>query len=327
MFSDIYSSELFIGFVGGWFSYYVCQKICNYRYGFLCDNKREKLCYSSPSLNMKGYYCFYDDDTSSRDYDGNNLNHSDNSNEKKSLQMIISSQTDTISHLCKIITESPGSSKEERRVKGDLNKSSPSTTKSACSSPLKEENTSQQQQQPPPEIIIVNNNPPSKIENELASLFEEEHEVQFKSMKEKLDVGRKIGEEPVAFYLNTSGNKYATLGEVKNAQDLSEKFHNEKKINRSDELEIIHVFNNIRGMKYSEGLNVVRKEGYSLHPVYINRGNKNPRKTYSGTVIGVSINDEEYDYLTNKPSGNATITSIVDVGGQDSKNRSAPSKL
>ena len=164
-------------------------------------------------------------------------------------------------------------------------------------------------------------------EDELSRIFEEEHQLQSKTTQEKLDVGRKVGEEPVAFYTNTGGSMYATIDQVRKSSETSEKFRNENKLKRSDELEIMHTFNNIRGMNYCRASIMVKEQGYSLHPIYINRGKKNPRRIYSGTVLGVSIEDEEYDFYGEKVSLNAVVTCIVDVGGQDPENRGSPSKI
>ena len=165
----------------------------------------------------------------------------------------------------------------------------------------------------------------TKTQEELATIFEEENRRNSKTPQEKLDMGREIGEEPVCYFTNTNGG-YVTLNEVQKATNKSSMFKKDGKLKRADELDIIHTFNNIRGMKYYDASLIVEKEGYSLYPIYINRGTKNPRSTYCGTVVGVSIEDSFFNFYENKPSKDAIITSIVDIGGQDSEDRENPSK-
>jgi hypothetical protein len=323
--SDVYIKELFFGFIGGWVSHYVCQRICcavvRYQVPYNCRMNNRRY-----STKMSACCVGSSNDYDVRDY--NTTHSNDSSNEKKSLHMIIATQTDTISYLCKNILSKEKPVVYSENKSGDVSAIPPKTDslkneQAGVLPPVRVEEVFPTLTLTPSAVKII----PTKLDNELASMFEEEHKSQSRTMKETLDIGRKVGEEPTSFYSSSNGNKYATLGEVKKSQEISEKFHSEKKINRSDELEIIHAFNNIRGMNYSKGMDLVKTEGYSLHPVYINRGNKNPRKMYSGVVIGVSIEDSEYDYIKNQPSKNAVITSIVDIGGQDSGNRSAPSNL
>ena len=77
-------------------------------------------------------------------------------------------------------------------------------------------------------------------------------------------------------------------------------------------------------MLYSQALSVTEEQGYTLHPIYINNGPKNSVMTYSGTTIGVSVSDIGYDPLKGGTQGlsfKATITEVIDVGGQDSYDR------
>lgn len=176
-----------------------------------------------------------------------------------------------------------------------------------------------------PQNVNIPKTESSKTEDELASIFEEEHQRNSKTTQEKLDEGRKIGDEPVSFFTSKNGG-YVTLGQVQEAQKESSKFRKEGRLKRADELEIMHSFSEIRGMNYHDAQILVKEEGYRLYPIYVNRGNKNPRSTYSGTTIGVSITDPCYDFYENETSYDAVITSIIDVGGQDSENRENPLK-
>ena len=131
------------------------------------------------------------------------------------------------------------------------------------------------------------------------------------------DIGRNKGDEPVLFHISKGGG-YATNRDLEEVSEKSKKF---RRISRADELEIMHTFEDIVGMSFYRALGVVEEQGYALHPVYINGGPKNPAGAYSGTLLGVKVNDSEYDPTENKLSKRATIVEIVDVGGQDPHNR------
>jgi len=159
-------------------------------------------------------------------------------------------------------------------------------------------------------------------DDELAMLFEEEHQRQTRSVQETLDVGRRTGKEPVKYYASRGGG-YATIREINQAREEADKFK-EKRLSRADELDIMHTFSNIRNMNYHQALGVVEEQGYTLHPIYINNGPKTKATTYCGTTIGVCVTDPDFDVLTGGVQGlskRAVITSVVDVGGQDPNDR------
>jgi len=159
-------------------------------------------------------------------------------------------------------------------------------------------------------------------DDELAMLFEEEHQRQTRSVQETLDVGRRTGKEPVKYYASRGGG-YATIREINQAREEADKFK-EKRLSRADELDIMHTFSNIRNMNYHQALGVVEEQGYTLHPIYINNGPKTKATTYSGTTIGVCVTDPDFDVLMGGVQGlskRAIITSVVDVGGQDPNDR------
>ena len=156
-------------------------------------------------------------------------------------------------------------------------------------------------------------------DDEIAKMFEEEHNIRNRAHRR----GVNDEKEPLSQLTIPSGN-YVTFKEVEKDSE-KETNNNIPRLKRSDELEIMHTFNYIRGRNYREALGIAFESGYDLHPVYINKTTKNPRKTYSEKVIGVSIQDNFYDFYGHNPSKNAVITSVVDVGGQDIENRGNPS--
>ena len=136
--------------------------------------------------------------------------------------------------------------------------------------------------------------------DELQELFEEE----LCSKKDPLEKGRKVGTESIRFPVKPGGG-YITNQEIEKMSF--------KKLSREDELDIIRVFKSIIGMCYWDALKIVKEQGYTLHPVYINNEPKNPAQVYSGTTLGVRVKDSEYN---GEVSLRAIITDIVDVGGK-----------
>lgn len=158
-----------------------------------------------------------------------------------------------------------------------------------------------------------------ETEGELAQLFEEEHQRQQKTTDEVLDMGRDVGSEPVV-YPTQRGGGYASNRDLEQTKTKSDNFK-KKKLSRADELEIMHTFKRVRGMNYHSAKQIVQREGYTLHPIYINNSPKYDARTYSGTVIGVNVSDSNFNPLTFELSSKAKIISIIDIGGQDNFNR------
>jgi len=157
------------------------------------------------------------------------------------------------------------------------------------------------------------------VENEIESMFDEESKIRDRSLEETLDVGKQIGEEPVRYFAKRGGG-YATNEEIKESKDDSDLFK-EKNLSRADELDIIHTFGNIKGMGYHQACGFVEERGYTLHPLYVNNGDKRKALTYKGTCLGIKIKDPDFDYFKYELSKKAIIVDIVDVGGQDKDNR------
>ena len=154
-----------------------------------------------------------------------------------------------------------------------------------------------------------------KTENEAEQLFDET----VRTVEEIRDIGRQTGSEPVRFPV-AKGGGYVTNSEI---EEVSKKSKNFDRLSRGDELDIMHTFKGIIGMGFFRAQGAVEEQGYSLHPIYINDGPKNPTSTYSATTLGVKVKDSLYDFCdTDKGlSCEAVITEIVDVGGQDPHGR------
>lgn len=155
-------------------------------------------------------------------------------------------------------------------------------------------------------------------DSEILSMFVDEDNRKNRTDEEILNVGRNIPPEPINYHSKPGGG-YATMKTLDDTRRKSEEFKI-KKLSRADELDILNIFSKLRGENFWKGIEYAKEKDYTLHPVYIN-GCKNPALVYSGTVIGVSVEDDEYDYETGTLSNIATIISVVDVGGQDMFNR------
>jgi hypothetical protein len=125
------------------------------------------------------------------------------------------------------------------------------------------------------------------------------------------------------------GGGYATINDISSKSSVNDRpkqcTRRSKKVSgnnlsRADELDIINSFSHLRGMEYSNAVQLAQENGYSLHAVYVNDLPRNPNEKYSKTVIGVKVKDPNY-----APNGifseNAVIVNITDVGGQDIHNR------
>ncbi len=157
-----------------------------------------------------------------------------------------------------------------------------------------------------------------------------------------LEVGRKIGEQPIAYPSSTSGG-YATMSQIEDYGKKHRQF-NSVKMTPQEEKSIMKFFEYIKGMNYYAAEESVQRKGYKLHPLYVLTESqispesrresekfsteKMPASCYSGTTLGVRIVDEDFgstdEYIGNgidKPSGNAKIVDIIDVGGMDYENR------
>ena len=154
--------------------------------------------------------------------------------------------------------------------------------------------------------------------NEMEDLFIKECEKRDRTKEDILNLGKKTGKEPIIGISKPTYGKYFTNADL---DDISDKKKNFKKLSRADELDIIHSFEHIVGKKYYDARSIVEEEGYSLHPIYINDEPKNVAQLYSGTVLGVKIEDNNYNNAMNIISPQATITEIIDVGGQDEHDR------
>jgi len=140
-----------------------------------------------------------------------------------------------------------------------------------------------------------------------------------RSREDVLKVGSSSQKEPVLFPVSRGGG-YLTTGEVKQVNDAYKEF---KPISLSDEMAIIREFSNIKNMNFYEANSLLSQESppYSVHAIYVNDSNlKFINSIYDPQVIGVRVCDPSFNYDTRKPSDQATITDIIDVGGKDLRN-------
>ncbi len=156
----------------------------------------------------------------------------------------------------------------------------------------------------------LNSSSKSEELNELSEMFKNEEERRNRTVQEVLDIGRNVGKEPIQFYTKKGGG-YATMLDIEETKEKSKEFQ-VKRLSRADELEIIQTFRNIEGMNYWNAKEIVEKEGYSLHPVYIN-GRKNKCPTYNASILGVKVKNP--DGTGKLPSKCAEIIEIINVGG------------
>ena len=190
--------NLLAGFVAGW----VSQRI--WRRGILLFNKEKNKVYNS-------------NDTEDSDRE-------DNTKLISTFQNIIMKQTLTLQHLVQeipsIIPPSISAKKSESDVSVSHNTTSVSPKKvyhlENTVTPLKMSTGSD---------MLPNY-------EELAMIFEEEHQRQTHSLQETLNIGRTIGSKPVKYY-SKQGGGYATLKEINEARQAFENFK-EKKLNRAD---------------------------------------------------------------------------------------------
>lgn len=95
------------------------------------------------------------------------------------------------------------------------------------------------------------------------------------------------------------------------------------KVSRTEELNLIDAASSVLiGQPFTKQ-NIFNANGkhYNLYPLYINNNVKRPLKEYTNNVIGVRVNDSDYDEATETFSKNAIITEVIDIGGLDSRNR------
>lgn len=115
-------------------------------------------------------------------------------------------------------------------------------------------------------------------------------------------------------------NKFTKLPRIPNKIESKSK-DKCKRLTRTQELDIIHSFNWMLDNLFDVVELSISNQGYILHPLYIGMSRKYPLANYDDHVIGVRIDDSNFDYQHHKPSPNAIITEIIDIGGVDLANR------
>jgi hypothetical protein len=118
--------------------------------------------------------------------------------------------------------------------------------------------------------------------------------------------------------VDTPGGGYRTIRQL-NDMCLSQKAVPEGSLSRPEELVIIGSFRSIIGMSYADAQAKVAEQNFTLHPLYVSMGSKMPLSKYSNTTIGVRISDSNFDTTNMKPSPDARVTELIDVGGIDAR--------
>lgn len=90
-----------------------------------------------------------------------------------------------------------------------------------------------------------------------------------------------------------------------------------KSISREDKNKIRNFSALICNLPCEKAREIVEKEGYSIHVLYVGISSKMPLAEYSPKTIGVRIKDPQYDYKNKKESKYSIVTEIIDIGGVD----------
>jgi hypothetical protein len=83
-----------------------------------------------------------------------------------------------------------------------------------------------------------------------------------------------------------------------------------------DDTNTVASFQDLNGMEYAKAIEVAAQRGYKLHVLYVgNSGQKYPLERRDPAVLGIWLNDTEYDYYRKLPSERAVVGTVMDVGG------------
>ncbi|MDB4769481.1 hypothetical protein OAG24_00800 [bacterium] len=129
-----------------------------------------------------------------------------------------------------------------------------------------------------------------------------------------------FSQQEVADSINKLQNKNQEIADI--FKEISEE-KNKLIISHEEEVGIMTTYTRlIVNEPYTDAQFIVKKDGYSLHPVYINTNTKYERDLYNPYILGVRLKDPDYDpAIEGTPSKNAIVSEIVDVGGVDTSNR------
>jgi hypothetical protein len=135
---------------------------------------------------------------------------------------------------------------------------------------------------------------------------------------------------PQAFPV-AAGGGYVTNADLQKMGDQHRAYVKSREITRAQELRILDAFRGLIDMPYSVAASEAKKQGYDLHVLYVTERGDNSRGSegwkmsrpdgFSKNVIGIRVVDDEFDYEHHRPSSNASIEALVDVGGVDEHDR------
>jgi hypothetical protein len=144
--------------------------------------------------------------------------------------------------------------------------------------------------------------------DDVTQMFQEDS----RSIEEILDVGRKVGAEPVNYQVRPGGG-YATNRELDNFTQLSREFAH-KLLKPREEEKILREFSKLHGKNYYYAKSFAQDRGYKLYPLSINSEKMPVAHIYDSTRIGVTVSDSDYDPLTQIISQSAILDRVVNIG-------------
>lgn len=155
------------------------------------------------------------------------------------------------------------------------------------------------------------------------------------TQREQTQLRKELEKPPIDFVRPAFGSRYASI------EDMGQRNreHRDKVesivLTRQKEIEILDGFRDLEGKNLIEVMRVLKINGYTVHPIYVNSLPKQPREEYSNKVVGVKIKGNAID--TSKLiydnivftrdedmaefAKRTIVTDLIDVGGQDRYNR------
>lgn len=156
-------------------------------------------------------------------------------------------------------------------------------------------------------------------EEEYISMLEKELDLKAAESFKKQKTIPEPGTAAPVFHTSKAGG-YATFADL----DIAVKTYKAAEV--SAERLVLSEFRDLVGMNYSLACNVAGDRGYFLYPIYHGLKRTTDSATYSKDVLGVRIKDDDFQYWPDgqpRPSVNAVVTEVIDVGGNDRNNRGA----
>ena len=99
-------------------------------------------------------------------------------------------------------------------------------------------------------------------------------------------------------------------------------------ISRHEERKILFNYENLVNKLYYDAVRDVNRDNYNLRPLYIGtRSLIDEHYTFDKNIIGVRISDDKFNFEGKRPSLDAIITEIIDIGGVDIYGRGKPYEI